>query len=190
MAPNLIHVEQQTGYTLVCQSCLERGEGVRLESELCRQSLVFGERPRDEFRKSDRMKQACGNPPHVDIARAGDHGQSDPQRFARGGVRIVGGRIQKNVGETMAGEVVFVPRQAARKDDPFTIDPARSAAARRLVTASGGLDMPPARHITRSGTPSQSSSKMRFRSCGVDTVGRPGRREGPAFGKISDGGPP
>jgi hypothetical protein len=30
---------------------------------------------------------------------------------------------------------------------------------------------------------------MRSRSCGVDTVGRPGRRDGPAFG-ISNSGPP
>jgi hypothetical protein len=34
------------------------------------------------------------------------------------------GWYPKKVGEAMAGEVVFVPWQARRKDDPFRIDAA------------------------------------------------------------------
>ena len=43
-------------------------------------------------------------------------------------MRIVGGGIQKNVGDAVAGEVILDPRHARRKDDPFRIDAATGKA--------------------------------------------------------------
>src|SRR5262245_3037365 len=70
---------------------------------------------RDQLRQSDGRQQASGDAARKGRAGARDDRQPGPQRIARGGVRVVVKRVEKQVGEAVSGEVI-IRRHAWRED--------------------------------------------------------------------------
>ena len=67
-----------------------------------------------QLRQSDRMQDTAGDSGRERFSRARQHRTSTPQRIARQGVRIVGQRVQEQIRQREAGQVLRIRERPAQ----------------------------------------------------------------------------
>ena len=94
-----------------------------------RQRFVLGQARRHQLRQTDRMQLAPGNARGHRLAAAGQHRNSHEQRIVRRRPRIVGKRVEEQIGMRVPRQMLGQARPAARR--PAAADRRRAPAASR-----------------------------------------------------------
>ena len=114
VATETIGIKQRESRSICFKPLANGVQGSRIARKPQSQRLVVCKICCHQFRKSNGMKQACRDPAGKAFAKASDDRQARPQRIARGGVRVIWKRIEEQVRQPMAGEMVFERRRVER----------------------------------------------------------------------------
>ena len=101
-------VEQRRGKPVGLQLFSDRPQAERIERELERQGLEVRWPLGHQFRQSHRSQQARRHAPRKRPAHARDHRASAPKRIAREGMCVVGKRVEKQVGQPQACQMLRI----------------------------------------------------------------------------------
>src|SRR5438105_11524220 len=92
--------------TIVAEPLLDASDRARLSRKLQGERFVLGKRPRDELRQSDRLQQTRRDATRKRRPDASQERKAGPQRIAPRRVRIPWLRVEKQIGKSMASEVI------------------------------------------------------------------------------------
>ncbi len=149
MAREAFGVEQRGRIALGRELRLQLCELHRIERQLHRRRLVGRERVRDEFGELNREQQARGDTAREGVAGAGEHRKPRPQRIARRRVGVARERVEEEVGQTMARQVL-VERPPRCKDETLRRHAARLGFVFE-VAHGGGIVVEQPEHAAFSG---------------------------------------
>ena len=117
-----VGVKERIDWAILLQPVPKPVQQTQVACEAQCQSFILFEGISHEFGKPNRSEQACGDPSRERLASAGHQWQSGPQRVARGGVSAVWQGIEKQVGVTVARQMIG-HWQFWRKDQPLGGNP-------------------------------------------------------------------
>src|SRR5690606_7166370 len=101
-------IEQRRCIPRLGDTSANRFEKLGLTREPSRQRLVIGEVAGDQFGQARASKEAAGNARGEGLAAQPHRGAAAPYSVAQGGVRGVGKRVERKIGDPVAGEVLRI----------------------------------------------------------------------------------
>ena len=106
VTPEPIRIEQRISETVGFKLATDGGELRRRKGEFQRERLIFLEIAAHELRQSDGVQQACRCPTRERFAQASGHRKPRPERVARRAMGIVGERIEEQIGQPLARQML------------------------------------------------------------------------------------
>ena len=114
-------VEKRRRQAIGGETLAEGGKQRRVRTEPHRERFIFVGVPGDELRQANRMEHARRDARCKGLAGEGNQREASPKRIPRRRMRVVGERIEKKIGELVAGKMVR-RRHARREYEPVRLN--------------------------------------------------------------------